>query len=177
MRQRIGSEKSKDNKVVYPIDFVEFFFDVPLRVSSHIKILKFNGNDFLGTGGLGKVDEVKEKSDLSTQGAKFTMSGIPPEQVALVMHSNYRGALVKRWLGFVDSDDNVLDEGYLLGTWNVDTMSISSGKKATIVIAAENGFLRAKTPVNERYTNESQQEKYPDDKGLEFVEQAADDEF
>jgi hypothetical protein len=42
MRQRIGSEKSKDNKVVYPIDFVEFFFDVPLRVSSHIKILKFN---------------------------------------------------------------------------------------------------------------------------------------
>jgi hypothetical protein len=36
----------------------------------------------------------------------------PPEQVALVMHSNYRGALVKRWLGFVDSDDNVLDEGY-----------------------------------------------------------------
>jgi hypothetical protein len=55
------------------------------------------------------------------------------EQVALVMHSNYRGALVKRWLGFVDSDDNVLDEGYLLGTWNVDTMSISTGKKATIV--------------------------------------------
>lgn len=177
MRQTIGSERSKDNKVIYPIDFVEFFFDTTLRVSSHIKILKFNGNDFLGTGGLGKVDTVKEESDLSVQGAKFTMSGIPPENVALVMHSNYRGALVKRWLGFVDSDDNVLDEGYLLGTWNIDTMSISTGEKAAIVIVAENGFLRAKTPVNERYTNESQQEKFPNDKGLEFVDQAAKNEF
>jgi hypothetical protein len=39
----------------------------------------------------------------------------------------------------------VLDEGYLLGTWNIDTMSISTGEKAAIVIVAENGFLRAKT--------------------------------
>jgi hypothetical protein len=56
-------------------------------------------------------------------------------------------------------------------------MSISAGKKATIVISAENGFLRARTPTNERYTNESQQQKFPDDKGLEFVEQAAKDGF
>ena len=177
MRKKLGSVSSKDNKVIYPIDFVEFSFNPVLRTCSHVRDLVFNGKTFIGVGNLGKIDEVSEKSDLSARGAKFTMSGVDTASVSLVMQGKYRGKVVKRWLGFVDDNDNVLDDGYLLGVWRVDTMSISTGKKAQITITAENRFLRASVVRNERYTNEAQQAKYPDDKGLEFVEQAAKNEW
>lgn len=179
MRKKIGGRVSanKNKKVIYPIDFVEFDFEKTLRICSHIKDLTFQGNTFIGVGALGKVDEVSEKSDLSARGAKFTMAGVDPSFVSLIMQGEYRGKIVKRWLGFVDSGDEVLNDGYLLGVWRVDTMNISTGKEAQITITAENRFLRAAVVRNERYTNEAQQAKYPTDKGLEFVEQAAKDEW
>ena len=177
MRQKLGTVNTKDDKVIYPIDFLEFQLDEVLRISSHIKDVVFNGQTYIGTGGLSKVDEIVEKGDLSARGAKITMSGIARENVSLVMQAKYRGKIVRRWIGFVNSEDEVLDDGYLLGVWKIDTMSISTGKTAKVTVTAESSFLRASVVRNDRYTNEAQQAKYPDDKGLEFVDQAAKDEF
>lgn len=177
MRQKLGTLTTKDNKVIYPIDFLEFEFDPTLRICSHIKDLVFNGETYIGTGGLSSVDEIVERGDLSARGAKITMSGIATESVSLVMQGKYRGKTVRRWIGFVNSEDEILDDGYLLGVWKVDMMSISTGKTATVTVTAESGFLRASIVRNDRYTNEAQQHKYPDDKGLEYVVQAAKEEW
>ena len=69
------------------------------------------------------------------------------------------------------ADPELLDQGRL------DASETEEGETITVTITAESRFAAWERPVIRRYTDADQQARFPGDRGLEFVSQAAQKEI
>lgn len=168
---------SKADNVI-PVNFVALDFDsASVYVNSTPYSLTFGGDTYLGVGNLGSISGVQEGADIQARGIELTLSGIPPELVAIALDEPYQGRPLSAWIGFLDDNHSLIVDPVKLGTWKMDTMDIKVGKVATISVKAESRLANWNRPKIKRYTNEEQQKIYPTDKGLEFVPEMAEKEL
>lgn len=149
-----------------------------VRAHNGIGTITWGGNDWLGVGTFGKVSPVEESAELSKRTLIYTLSGIPPEMISIVLDEDYQGRTASLYIGFIDpvtgqliADPDLYDQG------RMDVSDIEEGKEITVTITAESRVSAWDRPLLRRYTDADQKSRYPGDRGLEFVPQAATKEI
>lgn len=129
-----------------------------------------NGEEWTGSGTVLGISNSNESTDLSANGINMTFNGLDSSFVSIALLENYRGRLMKCYLGCLDSTNQPVSDLYQLFAGRMDVMSISEdGNTATINISAENVLIDLERPRIRKYTDEEQRKRYPGDNSLELV--------
>lgn len=186
--------------IVYPFYAFELLFDgnQTVRLWTGYGQLVYQGISYFGTGTLLTVDSVEETTEISAKGATLTLSAVPSEILSLALSEPYQGRKCNIYFGMfgrANTTSQLKDESnaYILledgSRINVeiqesveasltqifsgymDQMDISeSAETSTIQLKVENKLIDLERVRVARYTSGYQKSKYPNDKGLDFVE-------
>ena len=151
---------------------VEFAFDDgALFLTTAPFDVMYGGDTYLSTGGLGAIDALT-KSSGSTEGMRFTLSGVDDELLAIATAEPYQGRMVYVRKGYFHRDTNqLIDAPILVWVGRMRTMQIAEqNDSATITVTAEHYEAELKRPMPVRMNNADQQRLYPGDRGCEYVE-------
>jgi hypothetical protein len=169
--------------------------DKILRMWTGVGTLVYDSVEWFGTGNLLNISSVEETTEISAKGATITLSGVPSEVISLALSQPYQGRICKIYFGMF-SKGQILDEGgnYILledggkihlentetdlteiFSGYMDQMNISEGPDAsTIELAVENKLVDLERSRVRRFTSAYQKSVYPNDLGLDFVEDLQD---
>ncbi len=156
----------------YPSGFV--------RVNGTDRTVPFDSGtgeeDFLGVGRLGTIGLISEGSSLQAQGVELTLTGIQPANITLAFQ-NAQGRSGKVWVGFLDSNYVLVADPISVFSGLIDNSAIDIGSEATVTVTIESRLINWERTKTRRYTNEDQQQRFPGDKFLEFVNQIVEKEI
>ena len=140
--------------------------------------LSYDGNTYQGVGALGSIGSVAEDSKLSDVRFSVKLSNIPagalPDFVDEVTLNNPINRPFTMYLGFMDNDGQLLDamtltKGFIDGA-DITEIGGNDGQRLgniELMLASESTRLGRRD--FKRMTNQSQQDIFAGDKGLEFV--------
>lgn len=183
-----------DDSVIYPFFAVELLFDgdQTLRLWTGVGTLVYQGVSWVGTGSLLQIDTIEETSEIAAKGATVTLSGVPSEVLSLALSEPYQGRQAKIYFGTFqpygqlqqeDAAYILLQDGgkILLEDRKTDLTEIFAGymdqmnieentEASTIQLTIENKLIDLERPRTARFTSAYQKSIYPNDLGLDFVE-------
>jgi len=163
--------------------------------------LTVGGITYVGTGQFLKISEMEETAEIAARGATLTLSGIPSNLISLAISEPYQGRICKIMFGAIDANRIYLlqeDGSYVLRedggriditegettpvvelfTGYIDQMNIDEGPEtATIAISIESRLIDLERVRTFRFTDQNQKARFPNDRGLEFVEDLQDKQF
>lgn len=132
----------------------------------------WNGQTWLGTGGLVGIDPIRESSGVEAVGLRLTMSGVPSALISLALGETIQGRTLTIWAAALDSSNAVIASPLQVFAGRVDTMTIEeSGDTANVTVTVESEMVGLMSAAVRRYTNEDQQKVYAGDKVFEYVPQ------
>lgn len=192
-----------EGQSVTPIILAELVFDsATVRVWSGLGTIQWQGEQFTGLGGLIDVSPLEETQKLEARGISCTLSGVPSTNIAMALTERCRGRPFRMWLGalpaggqYVELEDGtgvvltedggrvllenqLIDEPLRIFTGLMDVMEFQDdGTTASIRLAVENAMIIGERAKMGRYTAEDQKKRFPDDRGLEFINQLQDKEI
>lgn len=182
-----------EDSVIYPFFAVELLFDgdQTLRLWTGVGTLVYQSVSWVGTGSLLQIDTIEETSEIAAKGATVTLSGVPSEVLSLALTEPYQGRQAKIYFGTF-YNGNILQENdaYILlqdgskisledrqvdltevFAGYMDQMNIEENTEAsTIQLTIENKLIDLERPRTARFTSAYQKSIYPNDLGLDFVE-------
>ena len=188
---------SLDDDVVYPFFAVELLFDGDdvLRMWTGYGTLVYNSVEWYGTGNLLDISSIEETTEIAAKGANLVLSSVPSEVLSLALQVPYQERLCKIYFGMFGRGNLLLEDGaYILQedgsrievelqetglteifTGYMDRMDIEEAAESSVIqLKAENKLIDLEAARIARFTNSYQQEVYPGDRGLEFVEDLQD---
>lgn len=173
----------------------------PLYFWTGLGELVTGGITYTGTGQFLSVSEMEETAEIAAKGATITLSGIPSNLISLAISEPYQGRICKIMFGAIDANREYLlqeDGSFILQedggridittgdvtpavelfTGYIDRMDIDEGPEtSTIAISVESRLIDLERARIFRFTDQSQKSRYPNDRGLEFVEDLQDKQF
>ncbi len=145
-----------------------------VRATSAPFDVSYNSETYLGVGTLGHVSAVPEGAELQGYAVQLTLSGVPPEMIALTLHDAYQGRDARLYLGVLDEQHQLIGQPVLLFRGRMDTLDLQLGRTATLTLTIQSRLSDWERPRLLRYTHEQQKADHPDDKGFEFIAQMAE---
>jgi hypothetical protein len=185
-------------------DVVEPFFAVEMLFDSNIvrmwtgtgTLVLGDGTEWIGSGSLLNISTIEETQDMSVKGANISLSGIPSELLSLALSEPYQGRVCNIYFGTFSAAGDLLQEtgSYILlqdgsrlsvqtgeAGFNIlfsgymDQMNIvEASDTATIEMLVENKLIDLERARVARFTSGYQKSLYPNDKGLDFIEDLQD---
>ena len=189
--------ESISEDVVYPFFATELRFDnniIRMWTGQGTLVLE-DGTEWIGLGQLLDISSIEETSEMSVKGATITLSGIPSELLSLALSTPYQGRIAKIYFGTFQQGSILQETGnYILleggGRINLESMSQGfnelfsgymdqmnieeSGETSSIELAVENKLIDLERARVARFTSGYQKSIYPDDDGLNFIEDLQD---
>ena len=183
---------------VHPFFAVELMFDGDnvLRMwTGQGTLVLADGTEWAGAGTLLNISTVEETSELAVKGATITLTGIPSEVISLALSQPYQGRVCNIYFGTFttgnilqeNSDYILLQDGSKIEVQStskglnsifsgyMDQMNIEeSAETSTISVTVENRLVDLERARVARYTSGYQKSIYPDDLGLDFIEDLQD---
>lgn len=182
-----------NSDVIYPFFAIELLFDGDevMRLWTGLGTLVYNEQNWYGTGNLLTFDVVEETSEIAAKGATVTLSGVPSEVLSLALSEPYQGRQANIYFGtyvkaslltessnyilYEDGGKIMLEEGLTSLTeifaGYMDQMNIEEGPdSSTIQLLIENKLIDLERPRTSRFTSAYQKSLFPNDLGLDFVE-------
>ena len=181
-------------EVVQPFFAVELKFDgneiLRMWTGQGTLVLE-DGTQWVGTGNLLDISSIEETSEMSVKGATLTLSGVPSEVLSLALSEPYQGRVCNIYFGtffsgslLKETNNYILlqdgsrinvetgEKGFnQLFSGYMDQMNIDDGPEtSTIELKVENRLIDLERARVARYTQYYQKSIYPDDNGLDFVE-------
>ena len=154
-----------------------------------------DGTEWIGLGQLLNISAIEETSEMAVKGASVSLSGIPSNLISLALQVPYQGRVAKIYFGTFQQG-SVLQEtaNYILleggSRINLESMSHGfnelfsgymdqmnieeAGDTATIEMAVENKLIDLERARVARFTSGYQKSLYPNDLGLDFIEDLQD---
>lgn len=161
---------------IIPIAMVDLDFEGgAFRAHSGVGDVVYGGNTFTGLGHIGKITSLEEDIELAASGISVVLSGVDPSMVSIALNTHYQGRTGIVYITLLnESTMQIEGEPCILFQGRMDNMNIKMGATAEIELTIENILRDWDRPRVRRYNNVDQQSLYPDDKGLEFIDQAAE---
>lgn len=148
---------------------VQMSFDPVVRLASGTVAIEYGGQLYYGAGALGAVEVVRDEPN-STQGLRFTLSGVPSEYVALALQEEARGVACTVRLAVLHPTTHALVDAPLLWAGTLDQMPIARGTNtSTIGVSGVHKGALMRRPKPLRYTDGDQQRLHPGDTSGRFV--------
>lgn len=159
--------------VINPFFAADLEFDnSPVYIWTGVGTTTINSKDYEGLGDFLAVSMTDESSDLAAMGAHITISGIPSAtNLALALTEPYQGRRGTIYFGVmgVTTAYSEIFSGYM------DQMNITEGiETSTIEITLESKLIDLERARVSRFTQLFQEAKFPNDRGLDFVETLQD---
>ena len=180
MARTIGSDFSTQlsSSQTRPFYAVEFLYTQPLRVWTGYGEFSINAQTYLGLGNLLDISDVAESAETKATGLNIQVGGLNSDILSTSLTQTQQGIVVNVYFGVLTNTSNaiaIVDTPYLSFSGNVDTVVISdSGEGSTITFNLENKLIALEQPIDFRYTDQDQKFFFPNDKGLEFVDDLQD---
>lgn len=161
------------DNVLFPLFLLDLQFGVDsLYMHSGIGDLVWNSNTYTGAGNLLSISTINENNSLSAPSVSVTLSGIPAELIAYVLQDVDFGDYGTIYFGLADTNGTIYGEPHQVFKGFIDTADIAkAGREATITVTIQHELSDFERPRERRYNNEDQQIDYPNDRGLEFVDE------
>lgn len=131
--------------------------------------LEWNGASWRGIGALGRVRGISKTTTLEVKKVTFELTGVPVADLDL-LSGNVRNRSIKLWLAAI-AEQKVVGQPYLIIDDLMDRqgLKVDDNQMATLQISVNVGFWRIERAVNEAWTHEFQQARYPGDTGLSLL--------
>lgn len=154
-----------------PVLLATLQFSTPVYLWSGYGNLVYNSTTYLGLGTLGTISPLEETTDLAARGLTLRLSGVPTANVSLALTENYQGRECSIMFGALSpTAGTLIASPVTVFAGRMDVMQVSDdGNTAEITMTAESKLMDFKRPREIRYTDEEQQQLFPGDVGLEFV--------
>lgn len=157
---------------LFPVIFVEMYFATgPVRVCTYNQDLLLNGVVYTAASNLLEISTIQDGADVHARGVNITLSGFDSSLLSLVLNDFQVGLPVTIYLGAFNTQ-TAQQVSYSIIAWQgkTDEPTISADvPTSTISIACESLLMDMNTPLPWRYTNATQQQFFPGDLGLSFV--------
>lgn len=164
--------------VIRPISMLKLQLDGGnILIHSGVGIISYNGDDYAGVGNYGTISEVGEVFDSAPAGITATLTGIPSEYISLVVGEHYQGRTAEVYFALLNESHEIIADPILAFRGRIDYADVQLGNTADISLTIESRLIDWNRPRVRRYTNEDQQQEYPNDRGLEFVAQMVEKEI
>jgi len=183
MARSIGSNFSTQisSNSVRPFYAVKLNYSTPLRLWTGQGELTIDSEIYTGSPNLMAVSNVNETGETKASGINLTFSGIPTSLISSSLTETQQGITTEVYFGVLETSSNaqaIVDNPYQIFAGLVDVVSIAeSGDTSTIQYNIENKLIALERPLDFRYTDQDQKFFFPNDKGLEFVDDLQDKEI
>lgn len=150
--------------------FVQMDFSPVLRLHTGDGTINYSGNDWLGTGAVGSVEEVADAVG-EHKPLRFTLTGVDSSYLAVALGSDIKNIATTVSLCVLSAADRKTVVDVLqMWTGKLDQMPIRmAGGTCTISVTAEHAGTAYARPKPLRYTDDDQQRLYPGDTCCRFV--------
>jgi len=186
--------KAISQDVVRPFFAVELKFDGDevLRMwTGQGTLVLDNGTQWIGAGNLLDISSIEETAEMAVRGATITLSGVPSEVLSLALSEPYQGRVCNIYFGTFSSGSLLKETGNYILLQDGSRINVETGEKgfnqlfsgymdqmniddsaetSTIELKVENRLIDLERARVARYTKYYQKSVYPDDDGLNFVE-------
>lgn len=180
MARTIGSSFSTQlsSSSVRPFYAISFAYSTPLRIWTGDGEIVIGGETYFSSANFMEISEINETAETKAAGLNIVFSGIDTSILASSLTETQQGVAVILHFGVLTTTNNetvIVDTPYQLFNGTVDTVTISeSGETSTIKFTLESKLIALEKPLDFRYTDQDQKHFFPDDKGLEFVDDLQD---
>lgn len=147
---------------------IEMDLTAPLNLNTSSLTLTINGTNYLGTGGLGKIEAIGE-TPAEIKGLKFELSGVPSTSVALALAEPVQGKAVRIKLAIFDPATYRVLDARVRWAGVLDVMEIDDARgSAVITVTAEHAGIDLQRPYTSLYSDAEQQRLNPGDVAFQF---------
>ena len=148
---------------------LELDFSPVVRLCTGSMAIEWAGQLYFATGSLGAVEQVVDEVQ-STQGLRFTLSGVPLDSIALALSEQVRGTGCILRAAILDPTTHAVLDAPPVFTGELDSMPINYGvDSATVGVVAVHRGDTYRRPKPLRYTDGDQQRLFPGDTSLRYV--------
>lgn len=191
------------SSAVSPCILTEMFFDSgTVRFWTGLGNLEWSGETFFGAGNLIGFSTIEETQEVEAKGIVVSLTGIPTSLIALALTERSRGRKFKMYLasftstryvatesgdgiveledgsGFVLLENQLIDSPYKIFSGLMDIIEIvDNGNEASLRLNVENALIIGRRSKVGRYTAQDQRKRFPNDKGLDLINQLQDKEL
>lgn len=170
-----GLEAALDSANMVGVMMCALELDTPVYVHTGVGNIDHDGNTYTGVGELGKIEPIKEGTELKNHGLALSLTGVPNTFVSIALNENYQNKLCRLYLAALNSDYSVIVYPGLVYKGYIDTMSIYPGDEvATVQLVTRSRLAAWDKARMRRYNNADQQARVPGDLGFEYVEELVD---
>lgn len=193
-----------EGAAISPTLMAEFQFDSQtIGMFTGYGNLTWNGIDFSGSGNLAGISNIEETEDLEAKGIVLSLNGMDSTLLATVFEEKlkarkcniYLGANAARHIaleesegegailledgsGYIALENDLLDTPVRLFSGLMDVAEINdTGSEGTIKLSVENILYIGQRAKLSRYTDAEQKRRYPDDRGLEGINELQNKEI
>jgi hypothetical protein len=152
----------------FGIDGMHYFTSVGQSIG-------YNGNTYIGLGGMLNIGQAEESVEIQSYGLTFTISGISDPDLTIAAKAlslNYRNKSAFLSIATLNADYEVAGDPILIFAGRMDYMTISLGTNTVISVNTSSRLTDWETPRGGRYTQGYQQSRVDaDDFGFDYVQQ------
>lgn len=134
--------------------------------------VEYGGYTWLGAGRVGAVDPVEDSSG-ERKGLRFTLSGVPSDQLALALSEATRGKRVMVYEAIFDPSSYAVAAVPTTWSGTLEPMVIAEpadpSQSSVITVSAEHRGSTFAKPKPLRYTDVDQQKIAPGDRCMQFL--------
>lgn len=161
-----------NNKIAF---LLKFGFATPVRVSTHYSDVTYDSLNYEAGGNFVALEASPETGEVIVQQVNITMTNVSTDFRTLVQAGNYTDIPVDIYIAFFDNNESLVDATtYFSGKIKRATISENS-KGSQITLEVANHWANWNLTKGRHYTDESQQQVYSGDKGLEYADQTKED--
>lgn len=157
-----------------PVFLVSIAFDSPtgtIYLTTCGRSILYNGNTYLGVGGLLSVGDVQEAPGLGQQSLALQLTGVDQTYLALLLTERYTGRTITVYRALLDANGAVISDPALHFVGSCDDPVIQEDPQAgtcLLTVQAVNGGSKGRR-VGRCTNSEDQQRLFPGDLSFSFV--------
>lgn len=141
-----------------------------IRFWTGMGAITWNSQTWDGLGNLIGFQGVDEGSEVIARGTSISLSGVPTAMVSAAITDAQQGLPGRIWVGLLAADGTIIVDPVEVFVGRLDVPTVADGQDTcTVSITYESRLIDLNTPRELRYTDQSQQQLYPGDRGFEYV--------
>jgi hypothetical protein len=132
--------------------------------------LDHDGRTWTGAGKLGSISVVVWTSEIEINDITFSVSGLSAEDASR-LSASVRGKYGRCWIACLDEDGRVVPDPFQYGHVQFDTQAWRIGEDgtATITIVGHPAFYQTARAIDEVWSSQDLQRRFPGDTGLDLL--------
>jgi hypothetical protein len=147
----------------------------PIYLWTGMGSVVWNSQTWLGMGEFCNITSVPESCDISANGIKLALSGVPSSMILDAYTALQQGLPATLYLGAMDLDGNIIVDPFPCFMGRTDAVDIvDGGETSTVTLGCESRMIDLQNPRFRDYEDACQQQYYPGDTGFRYVPAIAD---